>query len=173
LKKKQPNILFINTDQQNLTAISAHGNPYVQTPNIDRLIERGTSFQLSHSAHPVCGPARACWYTGRPSSELGLPSNAYALRHEFPNLRNWVQDYGYNELYVGKYGVFYEKFPNHYPIAGHWLGEYSDDGISRAAQAFFKNYADSKPFFLSLGIHQPHDICFFLMATSRTTSASS
>jgi hypothetical protein len=30
-----PNIIFIFTDQQNVNAISAHGNPYLNTPNQD------------------------------------------------------------------------------------------------------------------------------------------
>ncbi len=164
-KQGRPNILFINTDQQQVGALSAHGNPYVRTPNMDRLVARGTTFIQSYSSHPVCGPARACWFTGRPTSELGLYDNNCALRHEFPNLRLWMEDHGYAEMYIGKYGVFYEDIPGayHYPVAGHWLGECSDDGISQAARAFLQNYTDSKPFFLSLGIHNPHDCCFWEM----------
>lgn len=160
---ERPNILFINTDQQQLTALSGHGNPYVHTPNMDRLLARGTTFMLSHSCHPVCSPVRASWYTGRPSSELGMYDNSYALRYDVPNLRLWLPEHGYSEMYIGKYGVTQENMATTYPVAGHWMGECSDDGISHTARAFLRNYDDPKPFFLSLGVHNPHDCCFWEM----------
>lgn len=40
----QPNILFIITDQQRYDTIRALGFPYMDTPNIDRLVEEGISF---------------------------------------------------------------------------------------------------------------------------------
>jgi choline-sulfatase len=162
-RERKPNILFINTDQQHFDALSAHGNPHVYTPHMDRLVKNGVTFRLSHTSNPVCGPARACWYTGRMPSEAGTPNNSYAIRNDLPNLRTWSSAQGYTEMYVGKYGVFYKQEPNHYPLAGHWLGEFSDEAISRTAQAFLRQYDGAKPFFLSLGIHQPHDICFWIM----------
>ncbi|MCL5734697.1 MAG: sulfatase-like hydrolase/transferase [Actinobacteria bacterium] len=159
----RPNILFINTDQQQLQALSGHGNSYVRTPNMDRLLKRGTTFMLSHSAHPVCSPARAVWFTGRPTSELGLFDNNCALRYEVPNLRLWLQNHGYSEMFIGKYGITQKGMATGYPVAGAWMGEFSDDGISQTARAFLMNYTDDKPFFISLGIHNPHDCCFWVM----------
>ena len=43
--KSRPNILFIMVDQLHHKAISALGNSNVNTPNIDRLIRSGTSFE--------------------------------------------------------------------------------------------------------------------------------
>ena len=67
----RPNILFINTDQQSWNAISAYNNPYVHTPNIDRLHGNGVSFMKAYCSDPVCAPARSSWMTGRYASETG------------------------------------------------------------------------------------------------------
>ena len=66
-KKKRPNILLIVTDQQNIDTIAAYreyfpdkasGPHYVRTPNLDKLVQGGRSFLLSHSANPVSCPAQ-------------------------------------------------------------------------------------------------------------------
>jgi arylsulfatase A-like enzyme len=41
------------------------------------------------------------------------------------------------------------------------VGEHGDATISRAAQGFFSSFGGDKPFFLSLGFLQPHDICYW------------
>ena len=42
---KQPNILFLFADDQRADTIGAWGNPYIHTPNIDRLVAEGYSFR--------------------------------------------------------------------------------------------------------------------------------
>ena len=37
----KPNIVFILTDDQGYGDLSCHGNPILQTPNMDRLYEEG------------------------------------------------------------------------------------------------------------------------------------
>lgn len=86
LKNRPPNVLFINSDQQGLDTISALGCPGVNTPQMDRLVAGGTSFQQSYTADPVCCPARACWFTGRPAAENGVVMNSYALAENLPDL---------------------------------------------------------------------------------------
>ncbi|MBT6767787.1 MAG: sulfatase-like hydrolase/transferase, partial [Opitutales bacterium] len=39
-----PNILFIITDQLRADCIAALGNSKIKTPNIDRLVREGTTF---------------------------------------------------------------------------------------------------------------------------------
>lgn len=60
---KQPNIVFVITDDQGYGDISAHGNPILHTPNLDRLHAasvRFTDFQVS----PTCAPTRSALLTG-------------------------------------------------------------------------------------------------------------
>ena len=49
----RPNIIFINTDQHTWDAVSALGNQYVKTPNIDWIHREGIAFRKSYSADPV------------------------------------------------------------------------------------------------------------------------
>ena len=51
----------------------------------------------------------------------------------------------------------------HYLTPGTGMGENGDGSVSRLAEGFLRNYAGGKPFFLSLGFLQPHDICFWIM----------
>lgn len=60
-----PNVLWICTDQQRFDTLGCYGNPFVHTPNIDRLAERGVLFENSFSQSPVCTPSRASFLTGR------------------------------------------------------------------------------------------------------------
>ncbi|MEC9227239.1 MAG: sulfatase-like hydrolase/transferase, partial [Verrucomicrobiota bacterium] len=58
-----PNLLFLNLDQLSHMALSCHGNPYLNTPNIDRLAQRSMDFSKSYTPDPICCPARASWAT--------------------------------------------------------------------------------------------------------------
>ncbi len=42
--EKRPNILYIMADDQRYDTLGCTGNPILQTPNIDQLAKRGTSF---------------------------------------------------------------------------------------------------------------------------------
>lgn len=62
---KRPNILWFCTDQQRFDTIRSLGNPLINTPNIDRLIEQGVAFTQAYAQSPVCTPSRASFLTGR------------------------------------------------------------------------------------------------------------
>ena len=62
---ERPNVLFIMTDQQRHDTIAALGNPDIYTPNFDRLVRRGVTFNRGYSTCPVCVPARYTIRTGR------------------------------------------------------------------------------------------------------------
>ena len=60
----RPNIILIMTDDQGIGDFSVNGNPFLETPNIDRLSTESTSLENFY-VHPVCTPTRACLMTGR------------------------------------------------------------------------------------------------------------
>lgn len=63
--QSKPNILWICTDQQRFDTIRALGNKHINTPNLDRLVEDGVSFNRTYCQNPVCTPSRASFLTGR------------------------------------------------------------------------------------------------------------
>ena len=58
------NILLIQTDQMRFDCLGANGNPYVKTPNLDRLAGEGANFTRHIVANPICMPSRASFFTG-------------------------------------------------------------------------------------------------------------
>ena len=66
---KKPNVLFILTDDQSYNTIHALGNPQIQTPNLDKLVQRGTSFARAHipggTVSAVCMPSRGMIISGK------------------------------------------------------------------------------------------------------------
>ena len=160
----QPNIVFIHTDQQHHLAISAYGNRDVSTPNMDRLIAEGISFRRSYSANPVCCPARASWYTGRMSVEHGVISNPFPIDPNLPDLGQWLTKHtDYNCVYSGKWHVTGRNVANSFDVIydRHPYGELQDSGSARAAAQYIAEHAnDDRPFFLSVGLLNPHDCCY-------------
>lgn len=60
----RPNIILVCVDQMRGDAMSGVGHPHVQTPYLDTLASRGTTFRHAYSATPTCVPARVGLMTG-------------------------------------------------------------------------------------------------------------
>ena len=73
----QKNLLYIISDQHNRDLLGCYGHPSVETPNIDRLAERGTCFINSYTNCPVCVPARASSVASRYVHQIGYWDNAF------------------------------------------------------------------------------------------------
>ncbi len=160
---KRPNILFIHVDQMHFEAMSAYGNPYVKTPAMDRMANDGVSFRASYSAMPQCCPARACWYTGRMSSEHGVVTNGRPMLPEIPDLGQWLSKHGdYESVYSGKWHVSGRDVAESFKIisSNTGKGEEQDGTVARACMGFLENYKSKKPFFLNAGFLNPHDCCY-------------
>ena len=50
----RPNVLFLFTDDQRDNTFGAMGHPWVKTPNVDALAERGLRYDFAWSTLPVC-----------------------------------------------------------------------------------------------------------------------
>ncbi|MAG94403.1 MAG: hypothetical protein CMJ48_11725 [Planctomycetaceae bacterium] len=100
---RRPNVLFILTDDQRPDTIRALGNSHIQTPHLDALVRRGTSFTRAMCANPICTPSRAEILSGRSSFENGVLDFGGKID---PNLVLWpqaMQQAGYETWYVGKW----------------------------------------------------------------------
>lgn len=111
-KPKQPNILFIFSDDHALNSISAYGGPLkdvAPTPNIDRLANEGAIFGNSFCANSICGPSRACILTGKHSHVNGFTTNT----GKGLDMSQWLmskamQKAGYETAVIGKWHLHYK-----------------------------------------------------------------
>ncbi len=55
--QEKPNVILIITDDQGYGDIGAHGNPLIQTPNMDQLHAESVRFTNFH-VDPTCSPTR-------------------------------------------------------------------------------------------------------------------
>lgn len=65
MSEKKLNVVWFCTDQQRWDTIHSLGNPYIKTPNIDKLAAEGVAFTRAYTQSPVCTPSRSCFLTGR------------------------------------------------------------------------------------------------------------
>ena len=99
---KQPNFLFIITDQHRADHLGCYGNREVRTPHIDSLAERGSRFDRFYVATPVCMPNRASIMTGRMPSVHGARSNGVPLPLDAVTFADVLSANGYHTGLVGK-----------------------------------------------------------------------
>ena len=168
---KPNNIVFVHVDQLMTNVLSAYGvtganlpAKVTRTPGLDHIASKAHTFINSYCAGPQCVPSRSSWFTSRTVAETGVLRNQYVMGTEFPNLGSWLRDKaGYLTVYAGKWHVSRIKVTDGFsvldPGSGH--GEANDAGVGRSAMAFLNNYDGAKPFFLSVGLLNPHDCCFF------------
>ncbi len=103
---RQPNIVFIFSDDHAYQAISAYGDArkLLETPNIDRIGKGGVRFDRCLVTNSICGPARAVILTGKYSHLNGFPNNSNSTfdgaQPTFPKLLKKV---GYQTAMVGKW----------------------------------------------------------------------
>jgi arylsulfatase A-like enzyme len=102
---KPPNIVLILTDDQGYGDFSCHGNPILQTPNLDRLHDEGVRF-LDFCVSPTCSPTRAALLTGRHEFRNGV-THTYAERERLApsaiTLAQVLQRAGYTTGIFGKW----------------------------------------------------------------------
>ena len=76
----KPNIVFILADDLGWMDTATYGSKFYQTPNIDKLRQRGMMFTRAYSAHALCSPTRASILTGQHPARVRItaPRGHYA-----------------------------------------------------------------------------------------------
>ncbi|MBT5873221.1 MAG: sulfatase-like hydrolase/transferase [Candidatus Latescibacteria bacterium] len=99
---KQPNILFIMTDQQRWDAMGCSGG-WIETPHMDRIAKQGVRFTNCVTTSPVCISARASMATGLYPHNTGIWHNVeHTLSPDTPTWMQSVRAAGYRTSLFGK-----------------------------------------------------------------------
>ena len=103
---ERPNIVFLFTDDQDVSSVGCYGNTEVKTPHIDRIAADGIRFDNHYVTTAICMASRASVMTGLYEYRTGCNFDRGALA---PAL--WKQSYpmvlrgaGYRTAFAGKFG---------------------------------------------------------------------
>ncbi|MDF9799253.1 arylsulfatase A-like enzyme [Catalinimonas alkaloidigena] len=175
----RPNILFIFADDWGWGDLSAHGHPYVKTPNIDRLVAEGTDFHRFTVASGVCSPSRAAVLSGHFPARFNInghfawvPQNAQRnmpdwLDNEATLLPSLLQQSGYVTAHFGKWHLSNNMIPDSPTPARYGYDTYGAFNCSGEQMPFYEDAdktiefmenarRENQPFFINLWIHEPH-----------------
>ncbi len=174
--EKQPNILFVFSDDLAFQAISAYGEKrqLLQTPNIDRIAREGMRFDRCLVTNSICGPSRATILTGKYSHMNGFYNNSNStFDGTQPTMAKTIQKSGYSTAVIGKWHLGSEPvgFDHWHILPGQGIyynppmirnGEkvvhsgYTTDIITDLSIEWMKNRDTTKPFMLMAQHKAPH-----------------
>lgn len=154
-----PNILLI-VSEDNGQEIGCYGEPFVQTPNLDRLASAGVLFKNAYVAQAGCSQSRASFLTGlypHQNGQIGLATWKFRMyREDTPNIVRSLKEAGYRTGIIGKLHINPESaFPFDFEAISKSNFSREDlPGYAREADRFI---ADSDaPFFLSVNYPDAH-----------------
>jgi arylsulfatase A-like enzyme len=156
----RPNILLLLADDQRFDTIRALGNQEIQTPNLDKLVERGFAFGNAYCqggmVPAVCTPSRTMLLTGRSLFHIP-PGNAKT--YDGPMLPTVFNAAGYATLHVGKPGNSFT--PAHQAfgknVAIPHVGAETSKRTADAVIDFLRKEKSGKPIFVYFAPSVPHD----------------
>lgn len=118
-----PNVLLVVVDDLN-TDIGAYGHGQVQTPNIDRLADRGVLFTRAYTQYPQCNQSRASFLTSQYPDQLQVLSLKEHVRDNQPDVVTLPQHFRNNGYFTARVGkIFHQGVPP----------EIGQDGLDDAA----------------------------------------
>src|SRR5882724_4004788 len=126
----KPNVLFICVDDLK-PLLGCYGDKRIQSPNIDRLAERGLLFECAYCNQAVCAPSRNSLMTGMRSSTLGIYDLGTNFRSSVPDAVSLPQCFmgaGYRTEGVGK--IFHVGHGNHEDPASWSVPHFPEKSIA-------------------------------------------
>lgn len=177
----RPNVVFVLTDDQRWDAMSCAGNPYLRTPNIDRLAAEGIYFQNHFCTTSLCSPSRASILGGLYAHTHGVVNNFTEYPRDLPTFPRQLQADGYETAYFGKWHMGednddrrpgFDTFVTHRGQGKYFDNEFRFNGgerrlvsgyyttvVTDMALDWLRRERD-RPFLLMIGHKAPHSFYF-------------
>lgn len=97
----QPDILIFMSDQHS-PVFSGWGRVKVDTPNLDRMREAGTSLEECYTSCPLCVPARMSMLAAKMPDKTGVYTNSDTLSDMTPTFLHPFVEAGYETVLIGR-----------------------------------------------------------------------
>ena len=174
------NIVFILSDDHRYDFMSFMGKvPFLETPNMDRMAQKGVHIENAFVSTSLCSPSRASILTGQYAHRHGVVDNQSPIPDSALFFPEFLQKAGYQTAYVGKWHMG-EHHDNPRPGFDYWAsfkgqgtyynpsmnvnGErvnytdstYVTDLLTRYALEFLEQREEQQPFFLCLSHKAVH-----------------
>ncbi|PKV62910.1 arylsulfatase A-like enzyme [Pontibacter ramchanderi] len=102
----KPNIIFILADDLGYGDTGPYGQTRIQTPNLDKMAEKGKRYTQFYAGSTVCAPSRAALMTGQHTGHTYIRGNGEVpLRETDVSLAKCMQQSGYTTALFGKWGL--------------------------------------------------------------------
>lgn len=153
VREGPPNIIVFLVDDMGWIDPACYGNPFHETPGIDRLAAQGMRFTDAYAACPVCSPTRASILTGRypatvqltdfipghrrPWARLTVPEFNQQLPHAEVTIAEALKAAGYVSASFGKWHL---GGPDHYPDRQGF-----DEMLVTSGRHFFPRFRTTPP----------------------------
>ncbi len=121
---KQPNVIFIMSDDHTSQAIGVYGSRLAKldpTPNIDRIGREGIVMENAFVTNSISTPSRACIVSGQYSQTTGVLDLYNALPIERQHLPIEMKKLGYETAVVGKWHL--DNQPEMYDYYNVYYGQ--------------------------------------------------
>lgn len=165
-----PNIIVIISDDARYDEHKPSGGPeWFVTPGIERIANEGVNFTRAYTTVPVCGPSRACIYSGLYTNQNGTKANTDKYDDSLDMIQEVLQDNGYYTGFVGKYGSN-KNVPKgfDYYIINNYEKDYTNilytlNGVDTLILGHLTDVYDDhvQEFLDSAILHQPFALFFF------------
>lgn len=96
------NTIVIMSDEHNRNVLGCYGNPWVKTPNLDRIAREGVLFRNAYCNSPGCVPSRASMITGRYPHQTRLWDSATPYHGTPKGWNGRLRDAGHEVVSIGK-----------------------------------------------------------------------
>ncbi len=144
LKKQQPNIVFVITDDQGTGDLACTGNPYIKTPNIDNFYNDAVRFTNYHVS-TTCAPTRGSLMTGRHTNRVNVFHTVGGRSLLFEDEVILPQIFAQNGYTNGMFGKWHlgDNYPYRPEDRGfHEVVRHAGGGITQAPDYWGNDYFD-------------------------------